>query len=81
MSGDELLSKVNQLYPDLVKMLFSGYLDIGALIKAVNEGRIFRYIVKPCELDELLAIVRQAAEHCDLLCERKRLIAEFAGEE
>ncbi len=58
-------------------MLFTGYADIQAVINAVNEGHIFRYILKPWDTVEFEGIIRQAAEQYDLLAERKRLIAEL----
>src|SRR5262249_8972259 len=64
-------------YPDAIRMLFTGYADIQAVINAVNEGHIYRYIIKPWDTAELEGIIRQAAEQYDLLAERKRLIAEL----
>ncbi len=47
MSGDQFLRQARQLKPDAIRMLFTGYADIQAVISAVNEGHIFRYILKP----------------------------------
>ena len=47
MSGDVFLRRARQLKPDTIRMLFTGYADIQAVISAVNEGHIFRYILKP----------------------------------
>ena len=58
-------------------MLFTGYADIQAVISAVNEGHIFRYILKPWDSVELEGIIRQGVEQYDLLAERKRLVAEL----
>ena len=58
-------------------MLFTGYADIQAVINAVNEGHIFRYILKPWDTVELEGIIRQGVEQYDLLAERKRLVAEL----
>ena len=58
-------------------MLFTGYADIQAVINAVNEGHIFRYILKPWDTSELEGIIRQGVEQYELLAERKRLIAEL----
>jgi signal transduction histidine kinase len=77
MSGDVLLSHARRIQPDAVRMLFTGYADIQAVINAVNEGNIFRYILKPWDAAELESILRQAGEHYELLAERKRLIAEL----
>ena len=58
-------------------MLFTGYADIQAVINAVNEGHIFRYILKPWDSAELEGIIRQGVEQYDLLAERRRLIGEL----
>ena len=77
MQGDAFLSQARRLQPDAIRMLFTGYADIQAVINAVNQGHIFRYILKPWDTVELEGIIRQAAEQYDLLAERKRLIAEL----
>src|SRR5262249_54538097 len=76
MSGDVFLSHARRLKPDAIRILFTGYADIQAVINAVNEGNIFRYILKPWDAGELEGVIRQAAEQYELLAERKRLIAE-----
>lgn len=77
MSGDVFLSHARRIRPDAIRMLFTGYADIQAVINAVNEGHIFRYILKPWDAADLEAVIRQAAEQYELLAERKRLIAEL----
>jgi signal transduction histidine kinase len=77
MSGDELLRQAREVQPDAVRLLFTGYADLPAVIRAVNEGQIFRYISKPWDAAELEAIVRQAAAQASLLAERKSLMLEL----
>lgn len=77
MPGDVLLRKARELRPDTIRMLFTGYADIQAVINAVNEGHIFRYILKPWDSIELEGIIRQGIEQYELLAERRRLIAEL----
>ncbi|MGO9816105.1 MAG: ATP-binding protein [Isosphaeraceae bacterium] len=77
MQGDAFLCQARRLQPDAIRMLFTGYADIQAVINAVNQGHIFRYILKPWDTVELEGIIRQATEQYDLLAERKRLIAEL----
>jgi signal transduction histidine kinase len=76
-TGDEFLALAREIQPDAVRLLYTGYADIQAVISAVNLGGIFRYILKPCEPDELAAAVKQAADQYELLSERRRLIAEL----
>jgi signal transduction histidine kinase len=77
MPGDVLLRRARELKPDTIRMLFTGYADIQAVINAVNEGNIFRYILKPWDSAELEGIIRQGIEQYELLAERRRLIAEL----
>ncbi len=77
MTGDVFLGHARRLRPDAIRMLFTGYADIQAVINAVNEGYIFRYILKPWDAVELEGIVRQAAEQYELIAERNRLIDEL----
>ena len=48
MTGTELLARVRQLAPDTVRMVLTGETDIGSAMRAVNEGAIFRFLLKPC---------------------------------
>ena len=79
MTGDVFLGFARRLYPDAIRMIFTGYADLESVVRAVNEGHIFRYIVKPWDAVELESIIRQAVEQYELLAERKRLIAELQG--
>lgn len=76
-SGVEFLAKVRAEQPDVVRLLFTGYADLKAVIDAINEGHVYRYITKPWDPAELEAVLRQAAEQYDLLAERKRLLADL----
>lgn len=77
MTGDEFLSRARQIAPDAIRLIFTGYADIQAVIDAINRGGIFRYILKPWDAGELETIIRQAAEQYDLLEERRRLVDEL----
>jgi signal transduction histidine kinase len=76
MTGVEFLSRLRQRYPDTVRLLFTAYADIKAVINAINQGMVYRYITKPWEPQDLLAVLRQAAEYYDLRAERKKLLRE-----
>ncbi len=77
MSGVEFLRHVAQLRPDTTRLLFTGYSDIKAVIDAINEGHVYRYISKPWDSEELGAIVRQAFDQHNLLVERRQLLEEL----
>src|SRR6201993_5169378 len=76
MTGVEFLKRLRERHPDTVRLLFTAYADIKAVVDAINQGSVYRYITKPWEPQELQAVLRQAVEHYDLLAERKQLLAE-----
>jgi two-component system response regulator HupR/HoxA len=61
-SGVDFLTRVRELWPDPIRMMISGYTDSEDIIAGVNEAGIFRYITKPWQPDELISVVREAAE-------------------
>src|SRR5713101_5231219 len=77
MTGVEFLGHVRGDHPEAIRLLFTGYADIKAVIDAINQGNVYRYITKPWDPDDLQLVIRQAAEQYDLLVERKRLLAEL----
>ena len=60
MRGVELLSKIAQDYPHIVRILLTGDPQLDAAVRAINEGEIFRFLVKPCAADKLDEVVREA---------------------
>jgi len=77
MSGVEFLARSIEIRPDAVRILITAYADIQASIAAVNQGRIFYYISKPWEPEELDLIVKRAAEQYRLVMENRRLSTEL----
>ncbi len=77
MSGVEFLSRIRRQHPLAVRLIFTGYADLRAIIDAINQGHVYRYITKPWDPDELQATIRQAADHYDLVAERVRLVKEL----
>lgn len=61
-TGIELLSEVRQRWPRSVRILLTGYSDLVAIIGAVNEGEVFRFLNKPWNQAELRAVIAEAAE-------------------
>ncbi len=77
MTGAQLLSQVQEERPETVRILFTAYADIQAVIDAVNQGRIFRYIAKPWNPEELQAVVRQGCLEYQQFAERERLLYDL----
>lgn len=61
MTGIETLRIMKKEEPGTVRMLITGYSDIDAVIEAVNQKLLDRYITKPWDNDELLAVVLEGA--------------------
>ena len=77
MDGFELLGRVQEKYPDIIRVVLSGHTDVKLILKLVNKGGIYRYLTKPCEADDIKSTIRQCIELFDLRKEvielRKRL--------
>ena len=77
MTGVEFLRRVRDLRPDIIRLLFTGYADIRAVIDAINQGSVYRYITKPWDADELQTLIRQAVERWELTDERRKLVEQL----
>ena len=62
MNGAEFLARASVAHPNTTRILLTGYAEIEAAIGAINEGRVFRFLVKPCPPPELLRTVEAAAD-------------------
>jgi signal transduction histidine kinase len=77
MTGVQFLDQVRGQHPEAMRLLFTGYADIKAVIDAINQGNVYRYITKPWDPDELQAVIREAVERYDLIFERNALTEEL----
>jgi two-component system response regulator HupR/HoxA len=78
MSGVEFFEKVIERNPRAIRMMLTGYADMPALIHAINEGRIYRYIPKPWEPDDLRISVKRGLEVYELSSENAQLADALA---
>ncbi len=62
MTGVELLRRSQELAPDAVRIVLTAYTDVDSLMEAINTGRIYHFVPKPWDPNELLVVVRRAAE-------------------
>jgi response regulator RpfG family c-di-GMP phosphodiesterase len=77
MAGVELLSQARGERPGVVRVLFTGYADVRAVINAINHGQIFRYLTKPWNPDELLTVLREASEEYNRRAQERSLFVEL----
>ncbi|MBE9100479.1 response regulator [Vacuolonema iberomarrocanum] len=67
MSGTEFLSLTAREYPDIIRIILTGYTDVGDLVDAINAGKVFKYVTKPWDDEELKVLVRQAVDTHNVL--------------
>lgn len=73
--GSQLLHRLRPDYPGLVRILMTGQPSVDSAVEAVND-EVFRYIPKPCSLDELDTMVDEAV----VRSEERRAMAAMSGE-
>jgi response regulator RpfG family c-di-GMP phosphodiesterase len=76
MDGVTLLHMARSISPDTVRVLFTGQLDIEHALAAVNDGAIFRFMVKPSSTIMILATLRAAVEQYRLVTAERVLLEQ-----
>ncbi len=79
MTGVEFLEKVLVKYPDPMRVLLTGYADMSAVVDAVNKGKIFHYLAKPWNEEELDLTINRAYEKYLEKAELKDMNDKLAG--
>lgn len=73
MNGTQFLEKVRERWPDTIRILLTGFAEIGATIDAINKGQIYRYISKPWEDINITLTIKHALQQKMLEREKQRL--------
>lgn len=76
MTGIELLKDLPD-EPDSIRMVLTGFSDVEAIIEAINIGKVYKYITKPWDKNELKLTIDKALETLELRKENKSLIHEL----
>jgi DNA-binding NtrC family response regulator len=74
MLGVDFFTKVKRLYPDTIRILITGYPDLTTAMDAINKAHIWRYILKPIEVEELQILINQAFDYYRILKENRLLL-------
>jgi PAS domain S-box-containing protein len=77
MTGVEFLSKVFEMNPTTTRIILTGFADMDAIIRAINDGHVYAYITKPWEPADLKQVVRRAVDHHALAVENERLMNDL----
>ena len=73
MCGIELLAQVRERWPDVLRMMLTGYTNLDIALEAINRGEVYRLITKPWSDEELRVTVRQALDTVRMRREIERL--------
>jgi response regulator RpfG family c-di-GMP phosphodiesterase len=73
MSGLELLAQARQIQPHATRILATAVLNLDVVVEAINQGEIFRFIIKPWLREEFLATISNGIQRYELICQNGRL--------
>ena len=74
MSGLEFLKQVQIDYPNILTIMLTAHSDVKIVMEAINEAGVYKFILKPWNVDDLRLTVRRALEMRHLVMERDMLI-------
>ncbi len=77
MTGVQLMHRVKDAHPEAIRIVFTGYADIRAVVDAINNVGLYRYITKPWDPDELIEVLHQAAARYEQIVEHERLLTDI----
>jgi len=77
MNGVEFLREVCRLWPDTIRIVLSGYADIQAVIAAINEGQVYKFMAKPWNNEDLRITIVNAIDRYRLLQENMQLMEDL----
>jgi serine phosphatase RsbU (regulator of sigma subunit)/FixJ family two-component response regulator len=70
MLGTEFLSRTAEKYPDTIRIVLTAYTDVKDLVDAINSGKVFKYITKPWNQQQLQGVIQQSSETYRVLKKR-----------
>ena len=77
MAGSAFLGLVRRRYPRTIRIILSGHASLEAAVRAINEGEVYRFFLKPCNPTDLKVTIRQALAHKALEEKSRRLLRKY----
>lgn len=74
ISGLDFLKMVKQRHPETMRFILTGHADVDLVIRAVNQGEVYRFFTKPWDNEELKSAIRSALHHLSLIRENRNLL-------
>ncbi len=78
MTGSELYLQVKSLYPHTIRLIMSGYTELESITSAINDGAIFKFLLKPWDDDKLVGHIREAMSIHQLKTRNEKLNMQLA---
>ena len=69
LCGTRFLSWVADNFPEVMRIILTGQPNVPSALRAINEGKVYRYFTKPCDVVELALAIRLGLEEKEILCE------------
>lgn len=79
-TGVEFLREVRRRWPDTIRIILSGYTEVKAIIDAINDGEVYKYLTKPWNEEEIKLHLVRALEQYELQAENERLTREVVAQ-
>ncbi len=76
-TGSQFLAGVRRQYPQTVRIILTGQASLETAIRAINDGEVYRFFLKPCNPVDLVVTIQQALAHKRLEERSRELLAEF----
>ena len=76
MTGSQFLTEVRKKWPNTIRMILSGQANLEAAVRAINEGEVYRFLLKPCHPKELQLTILQGLQQKKLVAQSRKLLQE-----
>lgn len=73
MNGTEFLAEIKEKYPEVIRIILTGYTEVDAITESINRGHIYKFFLKPWNDENLKLEIRKALEQYDLIQANKKL--------
>ena len=73
MSGTEFLAALKAKYPDVLRIILSGYTCVDSITESINQGHIYKFLLKPWNDQNLKLEIKQAFQQYDLIQANRKL--------
>ncbi|MDD3237926.1 MAG: HD domain-containing protein [Candidatus Gastranaerophilales bacterium] len=77
MEGTEFLKHVNEINPDIVKILLTGHQDTDIIVASINDCQLYQYILKPFEPEELKVSIKNGLKKYELSSNRVTIMRDL----